>query len=76
MDGDGLVFGGVEDEAGGCVFCDVVFGGHLFNHFWGGFFAEEISAGALVGVGVGHGDDGVAEDGEVGAGAGALDGGG
>lgn len=69
---DGFVFGGVENEAGWGVGGDVIFGGHFLDYFLGGFVSEEVASGAFVCVGIGHGDDGVAEDGEVGAGACAL----
>lgn len=70
---DGFVFPGVPDETGRGVGGDLEFVAQGFDQVFGGFFAEEVVLRSLVGEG-GHGDDGVAEDAEVGPAALAVDG--
>jgi len=71
--GDDVVVDGVGEVGGWGVRGDVEFGGVALDEGGCGVFSEEVFAGAAVGA-FAHGDDGVDEDGEVGAGTVVLDG--
>ena len=72
--GNARVGVGVKEEAGRGLFRDGTFGGEVFDELGIGGVAQQISTAAFVNVGfLGKGDDGVGENGEIGAGADTFD---
>lgn len=73
FDGDGAIVGAVDEEAWGRLGSNLAIAGEEIDQGWVGIFAEEVVPGVMMLERIVHRDDGVQEDGEIGARAESVD---